>query len=154
MLAKLPYSFLFVLFFVLFGTGWKCWIVSIFFDTFTVSSLICLRMYFMNALLDHHPIIMIAKTKTLPRYIAIAAPNYKEWVPTLFCWIRIFVLKKAFMALQRAVWWFCLLCVLFCYWCKLWTRVWMVLCLCSCGCSWLTLPIGWWDKGLHCLSSA
>ena len=42
----------------------------------------------MNAMLDHRPIIMIAKTGTPPRYIAIAAPARMEWVPTSCCWMR------------------------------------------------------------------
>ncbi len=47
-----------------------------------MNSSICLRIYFINASLDHRPIIMIAKTGTPPRYIAIAAPDRIECVPT------------------------------------------------------------------------
>jgi len=35
-------------------------------------------MYFMKESLDHRPIIMIAKTGTPPRYIAIADPDLIE----------------------------------------------------------------------------
>ncbi len=39
-------------------------------------------MYFIKELLAHRPIIMMAKTGTLLRYIAIADPNLIECVPT------------------------------------------------------------------------
>ncbi len=67
--------------------GKKCCMVSIFFNTLRVNSLICFLMYFIKAVLDHCPIIMMAKTGTPPRYIAIAAPACMEWVPTLWQWM-------------------------------------------------------------------
>ncbi len=48
-----------------------------------VNSSICILMYFMKELLAHLPIIIIAKTGTPPRYIAIADPDLIECVPTL-----------------------------------------------------------------------
>ncbi len=69
--------------------------VSIFLDTLKVNSSICLRMYFMKASLDHLPIIMMAKTGTPPRYIAIADPDRMECVPTSCFWILSFVSPKA-----------------------------------------------------------
>ena len=45
---------------------------------------ICFLMYFMKESLNHRPIIMIAKTGTLLRYITIAGPEYIECVSTLW----------------------------------------------------------------------
>ncbi len=52
-------------------------------------------MYFMKALLDHLPIIMMAKTGTPPRYIAIADPDRMECILTSCFWILSFVSLKA-----------------------------------------------------------
>ncbi len=52
-------------------------------------------MYFMKASLNHLPIIMMTKTGTPPRYIAIADPDRMECVLTLCIWILSFVSLKA-----------------------------------------------------------
>ena len=39
-------------------------------------------MYFINVSFDHLPMIMMTKTGTPPRYIAITAPDLMEVVPT------------------------------------------------------------------------
>jgi hypothetical protein len=56
----------------------------------------------MKAVLDQHPISIIANTGTPPRYIAIAAPARIEWVPTLWRWIRSFALPTGTMPLRKA----------------------------------------------------
>ncbi len=79
-----------------------------------MNSLICLRMYFMKALLNHLPIIMMAKTGTPPRYIAIADPDWMECVPTSCFWILSFVSLKATTQSLSAV-----LIILFVMWVSL-----------------------------------
>ncbi len=66
-LANPPYSFFFRLF-VGFVACPKCCIISILFNMLKMNyPFICFWMYFMNALLDHRPIIMITKMGTLPK---------------------------------------------------------------------------------------
>ncbi len=56
----------------------------------------------MNASLLHHPIIMIAKTGTPPRYIAIASPDGMECVPISCFLMQSFVPPIATTASWRA----------------------------------------------------
>ena len=56
---------------------------SIIFDEMPkLNSCTCFRMYFRNARLNQQPISIIEKMGTLARYMAIAAPDRTECVPT------------------------------------------------------------------------
>jgi hypothetical protein len=59
------------------------------------------HMHFMNELLDHRPIIIIVNSGTPPRYIAIAAPDHIECIPTLYFWIRRFALPKGYYGVSE-----------------------------------------------------
>ncbi len=53
----------------------------------------------MMAVLDQHPMSMMAKTGTPPKYIAIAAHARMECVPTLPWWMQSLFLPHAMMPL-------------------------------------------------------
>jgi hypothetical protein len=57
-------------------------------DTSKVNSLISFLIYFINAFDNHQLISMIVNFGTPPRYIAMAAPDWMECVPTLCLKIR------------------------------------------------------------------
>ncbi len=59
-------------------------------------------MYFIKESLAHHPIIMMAKTGTPPRYIVIADPDLIECVPTLRASMRSADSPYAFTPSRRA----------------------------------------------------
>jgi len=64
------------------GMCLKFWHDNILFATFWLNSITCFLMYLRKALLDQHPISMIMNTGHSPRYIAMAAPDLIECVPT------------------------------------------------------------------------